>query len=127
MAMVLNPQLKSLFLLFVLLLTACAERHAKPASVRDSVRLLARVPVGVSCQALGTVSARDGTGCANVGRNRVGREDILTYNLKQQARSRGANVLIIPDGFRHDSFEGCSDYGLVAEAELYTCDFSGAR
>lgn len=126
MKSVLSRHSKIIFLA-AFFLVACAQRNAKPSFVDGSVRMLDRVPVGITCHSLGVISVRDGAGCANVGRNRVGREDILNYNLKQQARHRGANVVIVRDGIREDSFSGCPSYGLVAEAELYTCDFSASR
>lgn len=89
------------------------------------MRILDRVPVGVSCQNLGPVRSRDGAGCANLGHNYIGQKKTLLYNLQQQARGRGANVLILNDeGIHTESFAGCPNFGLVAEAELYRCDFS---
>ncbi|MGV3525545.1 MAG: hypothetical protein ACO1RX_15050 [Candidatus Sericytochromatia bacterium] len=103
----------------------CASRAPQPErGPEKQVRVLAQLPQGVQCTHLEHVSLRDGTGCANIGRYRQGQIESLNYNLEQQARRRGANLVVMPAPPQEESREGCPQSGLVVEASLYRCDFA---
>ncbi|MEZ0369468.1 MAG: hypothetical protein ACAI44_10315 [Candidatus Sericytochromatia bacterium] len=105
-----------------LFLSACYSRRI-PESELGPVRLLERLPTGVSCQRVDQVSLREGTGCGNMGGSKPAQSETLYYNLRQQARQRQANVVILDGPPRNDSYEGCPSSGLIAEASLYRCAF----
>lgn len=105
----------------VTVLAACASQSRRlPAD--QPIRLMQQLPQGITCEALGNLRSRDGTGCANMGQTRAGNEQTLFYNLKAQARNRGAN-LVIPGEIQAESWTGCPSNGLLVEAQLYRCDF----
>ena len=102
-------------------LVACATQSRRiPAD--QPIRMMQSLPQGIQCQALGNLRTRDGTGCANMGSARAGNEQTLFYNLKAQARLRGANLVIAGEP-QPDSWSGCPSNGLMVEAQLYSCDF----
>lgn len=104
-------------------LSACFSRYISPEEV-GPVRLLDRLPSGISCQSLEQVRLREGTGCSNMGRTKPAQPEILYYNLRQQAQRRQANVVILMGPPSEDSWEGCPSNGLVVEAKLYRCAFA---
>lgn len=88
------------------------------------VRVLERLPSGIACEKIEHVSLRDGSGCGYMGGSRQAQRETLFYNLKQQARKRQANVVVLDGEPQPETWEGCPSNGLVAEANLYRCDFS---
>lgn len=104
-----------------IVLTACASQ-SRQVPAEQPIRLMQHLPQGLTCQSLGNLSSRDGLGCGNMGQARAGNEQTLFYNLKAQARQRGAN-LIIPGEVQTDGWTGCPSNGLLVEAQLYRCDF----
>lgn len=109
----------------ILGVSACASRAPEPDRASFAqVRVLTQLPQGLQCTRLEQVSLRDGTGCANIGTYRQGQIESLNYNLEQQARRRGANLVVMPMPPQEESREGCPQSGLVAEATLYRCDFA---
>lgn len=116
-----NKQLWTLAFLSTVVLGACATQSRRlPAD--QPIRLMQSLPQGISCQSLGDLTSRDGLGCGNMGPARAGNEETLFYNLKAQARQRGANVVIAGE-VQTDSWTGCPANGLLVEAQLYRCDF----
>ncbi|PKL79212.1 MAG: hypothetical protein CVV27_02240 [Candidatus Melainabacteria bacterium HGW-Melainabacteria-1] len=97
----------------------------QPEAAQGPVRLLAQLPTGISCVKVDELTLRDGIGCGQMGSSRPGQTETLYYNLRQQARTRQANVVILNGPPRHDSWEGCHSNGLMAEASLYRCAFAG--
>ncbi len=110
-------------LLLALSLTACKNQRISEEEL-GPVRVLERLPSGISCEKIEHVRLRDGTGCGYMGGSRQAQRDTLFYNLRQQARKRQANVVILDGEPQFDSWEGCPSNGLVAEANLYRCDFN---
>ncbi len=108
-------------LLITTLLSSCAtqSRRVPPG---QPIRILQHLPQGITCQPLGNLRSRDGTGCANMGSTRAGNEQTLFYNLKAQARRRGAN-LVIPGEIQADTWTGCPSNGMLVESQLYSCNF----
>ncbi len=101
---------------------ACAAQQGSIPRSNKVVQVASVLPSGVSCRLIDTIETLDGAECANLGRNRVGQEQILRYNLTQKARKRGAN-LMIPEAPFSQSWEGCPGFGLSMRAQIYDCDF----
>lgn len=118
-----SPRLALLGLAALTLLGACYNARRISEEELGPVRRQMRLPTGVSCELLGHVTVRDGTGCGYMGGSRPGQSQTLDYNLTKEAERHQAN-LIIPDGpAYHDSWEGCPSNGLIQEAKLYRCAF----
>ncbi|MBF2055197.1 MAG: hypothetical protein IGS03_17235 [Candidatus Sericytochromatia bacterium] len=103
--------------------SGCLQRQSQPESLPDKVRIVRRLPQGIHCEPLATVTLRDGQGCAYMGRTQPGSPDILMHNLRLQARKYGANVALLLSDIEPDSWEGCPANGLMIESELYRCTF----
>lgn len=114
---------QTLGLTALLLLGACHNGQRISEDELGPVRQLSRLPSGVSCDALGTVTVRDGNGCGYMGGSRPAQPQTLNYNLREEARRHQANVFILDAPPRHESWEGCPSNGLIAEARLYRCAF----
>lgn len=108
-------------------LTACVSRYTPPDEVDRPVRVLRRMPHGVSCTFVEHIRLRDGVGCGYNGGAAQGQEVTLMMNLRQQARKRRANMVRITQEAQPESWKGCPRYGLVLEADLYDCAFAAAR
>jgi len=118
-----RPQLALIALIGLSLLGACYNARRIPEQELGPVRRQTRLPAGVSCELLGHVTVRDGTGCGFMAGSRPGQPQTLNYNLDKEAERYQAN-LIIPDGPPYnESWEGCPSNGLLQEAKLYRCAF----
>lgn len=113
----------ALALLALLALSAGCRQRPLPEGDPGAVRMLSQLPAGIQCQMLDQVTLREGVGCGNMGGSKPAVPEFLYYNLRQQARRASANVVVMRQPPRNESVEGCPSTGLVAEAELYHCNF----
>lgn len=118
-----SPRLALLTLTALTLLGACYHARRIPEEELGPVRRQMRLPTGVSCELLGHVTVRDGTGCGYMGGSRPGQSQTLNYNLTKAAERYQANLIIDDGPAYHDSWEGCPSNGLIQEAKLYRCAF----
>lgn len=113
--------------LSVALLSSCVARYTPPDEVDRPVRILRQLPYGVQCERVEHIRLRDGVGCGYTAGAAQGQEITLMMNLRRQAEKRRANLVLITQEPQPEQWQGCPRYGLVVEADLYSCAFAAAR